>query len=325
VTQSRTDLAIPTGTDVSTDRDEWGALTAAWLGNRRLAANTRLAYHRDVTEWLTWCRVNELHPLTLKWTHVNTYARRLEEHDGAAPTTVARKLSAVSSWYQFLVKLEAATTNPVAKADRPRVDRDHSATVGLTLPQVHALLAAAEERRPGSDTRDRDRVILTLLADLGLRISEVTGANVEDLGHDRDHRVLSFVGKGGKPRRRSLDPGTSVALDRYLASRGDPVEGPMFVTDSGRRIDRAGVARMLRSVARRAGIPQWRQISPHSLRHTFATAARDEGVPLEEVQDAMGHADPRTTRRYDRDRNALDRDPSHAVWRARVRAAETTA
>lgn len=315
------DLALPDPSDVGTDRDEWGALIAAWLGNRRLSDHTRRAYHRDVTEWIAWCRYNQLHPLDARWTHVNAYARRLEEHDGAAPTTVARKLSGVSSWYAFLIKMEVTATNPVVLADRPRTDRDHSSTVGLTLPQVHALLAACEQRRPGSDTRDRDRVILTLLADLGLRVSEVTGANVDDLGHDRDHRVLSFVGKGGKPRRRSLDPGTSAALDRYLALRGTPTDGPLFVTDTGRRITRDAVARMLRSVARRAALPQWREISPHSLRHSFATAARNEGVPLEEVQDAMGHADPRTTRRYDRDRYALDRDPSHVVWLARTRAA----
>jgi integrase len=79
------------------------------------------------------------------------------------------------------------------------------------------------------------------------------------------------------------------------------------------------VFRLVRRLAERAGIKAWAELSPHSLRHAFATTARDEGVPLEDVQDAMGHADPRTTRRYDRDRHNLDRDPSYVIWSARAR------
>jgi integrase len=109
-------------------------------------------------------------------------------------------------------------------------------------------------------------------------------------------------------------------LDAYLAERGAEADsGPLFVTTSGARIDRHVVFRLVRRLAREAGIPGWARLSPHSLRHAFATSARDEGVPLEDVQDAMGHADPRTTRRYDRDRHNLDRDPAYTLWTARAR------
>jgi site-specific recombinase XerD len=93
----------------------------------------------------------------------------------------------------------------------------------------------------------------------------------------------------------------------------------LFVTSSGARIDRHAVFRLVRRLAREAGIAAADRLSPHSLRHAFATAARDEGVPLEDVQDAMGHADPRTTRRYDRDRHNLDRDPAYVIAAARAR------
>jgi integrase len=123
-----------------------------------------------------------------------------------------------------------------------------------------------------------------------------------------------------------LTPGCAQAVDAYLRVRseaaGVPVEqllGPLFVSASGARLDRHGVFRLVRRLARAAGIPQWERLSPHSLRHAFATAAREEGVPLEDVQDAMGHADPRTTRRYDRDRHNLDRDPAYAVWAGRAK------
>ncbi|MET8466939.1 tyrosine-type recombinase/integrase [Micromonospora zamorensis] len=305
-------------------------VTEAWLRNRRLSEHTRDAYRRDVTGWLTWCAGRDLDPLRATFLHVNEYARALESTVAArsgrplTPATVARRLSALSSWYDFLVKLRAVPANPVAGADRPRVDRDHSATLGLTPEEVDALLGAADADTGA--TALRNRAAIALLADLGLRVGELISLDLTDLGTERGHRSVRFVGKGGKQRRRALTPGSGYAVDAYLAQRaaatGVPVTqltGPLLVTASGARLDRHSVFRMVRRLARAAGIPAWAKLSPHSLRHAFATTARSEGVPLEDVQDAMGHADPRTTRRYDRDRHNLDRDPAYVVWAARSR------
>ncbi len=304
--------------------------TEAWLRNRRLSEHTRDAYRRDVAGWLTWCAGRELDPLHATFLHVNEYARTLESTLAArsgrplTPATVARKLSALSSWYDFLVKLRAVDANPVAGADRPRIDRDHSATVGLNPEEVDALLAAAEAAT--GPTAARNRAAIALLADLGLRVGELVSLDVTDLGAERGHRSIRFVGKGGRARRRALTPGTAYLVDAYLAHRaataGVPVQqltGPLLVTATGGRLDRHSVFRLVRRLAREAGIPAWARLSPHSLRHSFATTARAEGVPLEDVQDAMGHADPRTTRRYDRDRHNLDRDPAYVIWAARAR------
>ncbi|MGK5740609.1 tyrosine-type recombinase/integrase [Micromonospora sp. URMC 103] len=305
-------------------------VTEAWLRNRRLSAHTRDAYRRDIAGWLTWCAQRELDPLGASFLHVNEYARALEATRSPrsgrplTPATVARKLSALSSWYDFLAKLRAVDVNPVAGADRPRIDRDHSATVGLTPEEVDALLAAAEAET--GPTAARNRAAVALLADLGLRVSELVSLDVTDLGAERGHRSVRFVGKGGSARRRALTPGTAYAVDAYLAQRaaaaGVPASeltGPLLVTATGARLDRHAVFRLVRRLARSAGIPAWARLSPHSLRHAFATTARSEGVPLEDVQDAMGHADPRTTRRYDRDRHNLDRDPAYVIWAARSR------
>ncbi|WP_433650835.1 tyrosine-type recombinase/integrase [Micromonospora zamorensis] len=305
-------------------------VTEAWLRNRRLSEHTRDAYRRDVTGWLTWCAGRDMDPLRATFLHVNEYARALESTVAArsgrplTPATVARRLSALSSWYDFLVKLGAVPANPVTGADRPRVDRDHSATLGLTPEEVDALLGAADADTGA--TALRNRAAIALLADLGLRVGELISLDLTDLGTERGHRSVRFVGKGGKQRRRALTPGSGYAVDAYLAQRaaatGVPVTqltGPLLVTASGARLDRHSVFRMVRRLARAAGIPAWAKLSPHSLRHAFATTARSEGVPLEDVQDAMGHADPRTTRRYDRDRHNLDRDPAYVVWAARSR------
>jgi site-specific recombinase XerD len=304
-------------------RGELGVFTEAWLANRRLSEHTRAAYRHDVAAYLDWCAGCGLDPFGASFVQVNTYARQLEARPVAA-TTVARHLCALSSWYEFARRLGAIDGNPVSGADRPRVGRDHSATVGLAGSEVDALLAAAQADHGREQVRNH--AVIAVLADLGLRVSEVVGLDVDDLGYERGHRSLRFVGKGGRPRRRALTPSGTAAIEAYLASRAsaagcapEALTGPLFVTASGARLDRHAVFRLVRRLAAQAGIPAAPRLSPHSLRHAFATSARDEGVPLEDVQDAMGHADPRTTRRYDRDRHNLDRDPSYAIWAARAR------
>jgi site-specific recombinase XerD len=105
-----------------------------------------------------------------------------------------------------------------------------------------------------------------------------------------------------------LAPRTARAID--LAT-GERTEGPLFVSTDRRRLDRHGAARIVRRVARRAGISK--HVSPHTLRHAFITAALDAGVPQRDVQEAASHADPRTTMRYDRARASLDRDATYIV------------
>jgi integrase/recombinase XerD len=308
------------------------AFTDGWLGNRRLSEHTRDAYRRDVSSWLRWCEGHKVDPLGATFIHVNTYARSLEStmdprtNTPFTAATVARKMSGLSSWYAFLVKVGAVGANPVGGADRPRVDRDHSGTVGLSPAEVDALLVAAET--DPSAARLRNHAVIALLADLGLRVGELVSLDVSDLGYERGHRSIRFTGKGGKKRRRALTPAGTAIVETYLLHRSmaegvavDELTGPLFVTTTGARLDRHAVFRLVRRLAERAGIPSAAQLSPHSLRHAFATTARGEGVPLEDVQDAMGHADPRTTRRYDRDRHNLDRDPSYAIWSARAKRA----
>ncbi|HWG98122.1 MAG TPA: site-specific integrase, partial [Pilimelia sp.] len=168
----------------------------AWLANRRLSAHTRAAYRRDVRAWLAWCAGQGLDPLRATFLHVNQYARETEQRADPrtgrprSPATVARALSAVSSWYAFLAKLGAVPTNPVTGADRPRLDRDHSATVGLSPSEVDALLAAAAAAT--GPTAARTRAVVALLADLGLRVGELVALDCADLGHERGHRAVRF-------------------------------------------------------------------------------------------------------------------------------------
>ena len=142
----------------------------------------------------------------------------------------------------------------------------------------------------------------------GLRISEALGADIENLSLERGHRTLLVHRKGGKTVTIPLAPRTARAMDLAI---GDRVQGPIFLGTSGDRMTRDAAARVVKRLAKRAGITK--KISPHSLRHSFITAALDAGVPLRDVQEAASHADPRTTMRYDRARQSLDRHATYTV------------
>lgn len=154
----------------------------------------------------------------------------------------------------------------------------------------------------------RDHALACLLALNGLRVSEAIGTDVDDLGLERGHHTLRIVRKGGNTVIVPLAPRTARTV--YLVI-GERTEGPIFVADSGARMNRHQAARVVRRLARHAGIKK--TISPHSLRHSFITAALDAGVPLRDVQEAASHADPRTTMRYDRARRSLDRHATYIV------------
>ncbi|MEU7802555.1 tyrosine-type recombinase/integrase [Micromonospora arborensis] len=325
-------------------------LTVAWnLESWGQSRHTAIAHRRDLSTYLEWCVRERLDPLDARPADLSQFKvwRELGSTRAAKPSTVARALASVSSWYTHLVVNTngQVARNPVAGVKRPKVNLRTSTAVGLTLYEVDLLLAQADaevaDRRkrwratptPRRHARYlaalRHRALLRLTADLGLRISEVLDRHISDLSYNAGHRTLKFVEKGGNERERALPPHTLEGLDDYLAARAeaagctvDALEGLLFVTigadgEAGRLVE-PNVIVWLRNLAKAAGIPSASRLSPHSLRHAFATGARDSGIPLEDVQDAMGHADPRTTRRYDRDRHSLDRDPAHVLGALRA-------
>jgi site-specific recombinase XerD len=288
-------------------------LTLAWLWSFRESEHTRQAYRRDVAHFLAWCTTHGIVATAASRPQLDAYAamcateRNPVTGKTPAASSVARRLSALSSWYAYLVDSGVAAANPVAKLRRPRVDRDHTATVGLTAAEAIALRrAAATDPVLGP----AGSVLAGFLLELGARVSEACAAQIEDLGHDRGHRTVVLRMKGGKTRTRAIPPGLAEALTRYLAGR---TEGPLFLNPGGGPLDRHTVARFVRRCAYTAGLPAAGKISPHSLRHAWATIAREHGASLEERQYALGHADPRTTQRYDRARTNLDRDPAYLV------------
>lgn len=158
------------------------------------------------------------------------------------------------------------------------------------------------------DLSPKAHALVGLLLLNGLRVGEALGANVQDLETERDHRVLRVRRKGGQRVAVPLADPTAAALDTLIGARR---RGPVFLGSRGThttgRLTPAGAAYLIRKVAHAAGV---NTLSPHSLRHGFVTLALEAGATLTDVQDAAGHADPRTTRRYDRARHRLEHAPT---------------
>lgn len=291
-------------------------LTAAWLARR--AESTQREYRKDLGHWAAWCDRCGVTPLSARMMHVDAWVawQRVHGVSGKAPAaeaSIARRVATVSSWYKYLIRntkddpVPLATVNPADTDGRPIIDPDNSETTGLSTAEADKLCRAAD-----ADGL-RSAALIRLLLYGGLRCGSAITADIEDLGHDRGCRILIVRMKGRKVRKVPLPPALDEAIAAMLAARGDPETGPLFVTRTGARLAEPYVYDLVQRLARKAGIASAGDLSPHSLRHTFATDALDAGVSLRDLQDAMGHADPRTTRRYDRARHNLDRHPAHVL------------
>jgi integrase/recombinase XerD len=264
------------------------------------SGRTREAYALDVRMFGQWCTQRDLQLFSVGRAHIELYARWLEEQ-GRARATIARRLSTIVGFYRYAEEEQLIAQSPAVHGRRPKLDYE-SRAVGLDRNEIGALLVAAG-LGPASD-----HALIWLLALNGLRISEALGANVEDLAVERGHRTMRVVRTGGKTVTIPLAPRTARAVDLAV---GERVDGPIFLSVHGERLDRHAASRTVRRLARRAGIAK--RIGPHSLRHAFITAALDAGVPLRDVQEAASHADPRTTMRYDRARQSLNRHATYIV------------
>ena len=239
---------------------------------------TRQAYELDLRQFAGWCQQHQLRLFQARRADIEFFGRDLEAR-GRARATITRRLCTVAGFYRYAVEEELLDHSPAAHVRRPRLDYESHAT-GLDRNELGALLVAAGLGPPA------EHALISLLALNGLRVSEATNADIEALGIERGHRTLVITRKGGKVVTIPLAPRTARAIDLAI---GERMEGPIFLAADGRRLDRHGAGRIVRRIARQAGITK--KVGPHTLRHAFITAALDAGVPLRDVQEAASHAD----------------------------------
>jgi integrase/recombinase XerD len=238
------------------------ALAGFLAGYRGL---TRDAYALDLRQFTSWCRAGSLNLLAVRRADIEDFARDLEAK-GRARATVTRRLSTIAGFYKYAVEEELLDHSPAAHVRRPRVDYESHA-VALDRNEMGALLVAAGLGLP------TEHALISLLALNGLRVSEATEADIEHLGLERGHRTLIITRKGGKIVTIPLAPRTARAIDLAI---GERTGGPVFLAADGRRLDRHGAGRIVRKLARRAGIAK--TITPHTLRHAFIIAAQVSGI-----------------------------------------------
>lgn len=301
------------------DRDEtFRATVAGWLLERP-SENTRTAYRADLRRLADYLTAHGAHPLGATRQQVAAWAesmRRTLGEDGrraVSETTIARRLAVASSFYAYAVSAGVLDANPVKDLRRPQRTVDEDGIVWLDTQQMRAFLAAAAGDGRASQ-RARNHALLAVMLTTAARTTEVLAADVADLGHTGGHRVLNVTRKGGKRQALPIAPWVGRLVDDYLAGRSD---GPLFATSARGggygRMDEPSLLRLVRRIGAAAGLPNAERLHPHSLRHSAVTGALEAGGSLRDVQAMAGHADPRTTERYDRMRGRLDKSPVYAL------------
>jgi len=268
---------------------------------RGLSPNTVEAYRRDLKRYASFLArrgirdARQVEEDTVSSFVASESSRKNAEGKPHAVSTVARSLASVRAFHRFLVRDGETPDDPAAAVMRPKVPR--SLPRPLSYDDVSRLLGSVEDPSPAGL---RDRAALELLYGAGLRISELVGLDVDDLDLDGEANVRVF-GKGGKERMVPLGKYACEAVQRYLRE-GRPElasqrsRAALLLNHRGGRLTRQGCARILKAHAARAGIGK--RVTPHTLRHSFATHLLEGGADVRVVQELLGHSSVATTQIY---------------------------
>ncbi len=255
-----------------------------------MGEKTRRAYGVDLAQLGEWAVGRGLRPTDVSHRDLRRFAAVLGEN-GSAKSTVGRKLAAIRTFYRHLVERGELDGNPAELVSSPKKD--------AYLPQVLKAEEVAEllDRIPAETALDlRDRAMFELAYAAGLRAEELTLLDTSSA--DADGEQVRVDGKGGRTRYVPVGEHAWRALDRYLSRGRSALDAgdseALFLSKSGRRLSTSDVRRRLKLQARRAGI------SPHTLRHSFATHLLEGGADLRTIQELLGHASISTTQTYTR-------------------------
>jgi len=260
---------------------------------RGLARNTVVAYGQDLAKFARFLQRKARTPKQVRQGEIDEFARDLAR-DGLGPRSVARALNAVRMFYRYMVAEKMVAADPTAAVRAPRMWK--TLPRFLTLDEVDRLLAAPDASSP---LGCRDAAMLELLYATGLRVSELVSLRLRDANLDAG--ILSCMGKGSKERLVPLSRAAVVRLRAWLATgrpglvRGRPPTA-LFVNSRGRAMTRQGFWKILKAHGRTIGLRG--RLSPHVLRHSFATHLLERGADLRSVQVMLGHADISTTQIY---------------------------
>lgn len=265
----------------------------AWLAReKQAAANTLSSYLRDVRQFDGWAAAERLPLIKAAQEDVRRYAQHLEKQ-GKSNATVVRSIAALKSFYTYLASIRAVQVNPVKGFTPSRVERKLPAI--LSNYEVDLFL---EQPDPSDAKGCRDKAMLELLYATGIRVSELIALDVQDLNLSAS--FLRCRGRG-KDRVVPLYKGAVRAMAAYVGEvrsqlLEDPEETALFVNMHGERMSRQGFWKIVKRYQDKAGIRK--DITPHTLRHSFAAHLLENGADLKSIQEMLGHADISATQIY---------------------------
>jgi integrase/recombinase XerD len=259
--------------------------------------NTIAAYTNDLNQFIAF--VNQHYPKTDNWGMVGgdllrEYVSALQQREYAS-STVARKVAAIKSFYHFLHNENYISSDPTLDLESPRVKKRLPRS--LSQKQIEELLNSPPV--DGSPKSLRDRALLTVLYETGMRVTEVVSLSTHDADIERGE--IRGEGQDDRPRILPLSPQAVETLSAYL-ERGrlfllrNPAEQALFLNHRGERLTRQGLWLIIKVYAKLAGLPS--DVTPHTLRHSFAAHKLSQGSELREVQQLLGHANISTTHIY---------------------------
>ena len=291
---------------------------AEWFANID-NAKTRRAYQNDLQDFMSFVGMQQVEEFrVVTRAHVIVWRKSLESRvlSGA---TIRRKLSALSSLFEYLCEKNSVVTNPVKGVKRPKVESYEGKTPALGDHQARELLET-----PDADSlkSKRDRALLSVFLYHGVRREELCSLKVRDITQRRGVQHLRVHGKGGRTRYLPLHPGTAVLFAEYLDALGhwnepaSPLFRPVKNNVNG-KLDKAmttdGVYKVIKYCTRKIGLGDVEGLGAHALRATAATNALDHEADIAKVQEWLGHANIATTRIYDKRKSKPEDSPTFKV------------
>lgn len=261
---------------------------------RGLAMNTLESYGRDLRQYSQYLEQEEESDLgSVSRSTIVSYLLHLQTQ-GKATATIARRLAALKAFYQFLVREKLIKSDPTANLESPKLEKRLPKV--LTVGEVERLLGEPDLSQPSGV---RDRAMLELLYATGIRVSELVSLGVADVNLEMGY--IKCSGKGSKERIVPLGTLAIQSCREYLSAARhklvkDREETALFVNHHGHRLTRQGFWKIVKKYADDAKIEK--EITPHTLRHSFATHLLENGADLRSVQEMLGHADISTTQIY---------------------------
>lgn len=261
---------------------------------RALAENTLVSYRTDLNGYILFCRKQGL--ISLEQADRDTvmsYLYKLQL-DGRSPATISRRLAALRSFYRYMIREGKLHTDPTGELDSPKSPQKLPRV--LTVEEVDLLLGQPSISEPAGI---RDKAMLEVLYATGIRVSELVSLNLEQ-AHIKNGFIRCF-GKGNKERLVPLGDVAARFLEEYLMRGRSKLIRPegaqaLFVNQHGRRLTRQGFWKIIKKYAQKAMIAK--EITPHTMRHSFATHLLENGADIRSVQEMLGHADVSTTQIY---------------------------